>query len=417
MLPPSPFRRRGPAPRPRQDALAAPGAGWPEPWVQLKYFTYHPAVYPRFIAAASPRIAAGDLVTVYDREGTRFGLGYFHHGAPVPLRMLAHGREEVADAEGVLDAALDRAVELRVRILALPERTDAFRVVHSDADGLGGLVVDRYADVLVVLVSNAGALRRVERWVPRLHAALGTRRAVVRVTAEARRVEGLREPAGAREEIGPVKIVEDGVRYEVVPGAGHKTGYFCDQRDNRRRFAALARGRRVLDLCCHAGGFSLAALRAGAEEATGVDLDEEVVEQARRNANLNRLGGAQSRWIHADAYSWCRQMQENGERWGAVVVDPPKFVEGRDDVAAGRRRYEDLNRLALGLVEPGGFFVTCSCSGLLPEDLFEETVVAAAHRLGRRLQFLERTGAGPDHPVLSICPETRYLKVLWARVL
>jgi len=156
----------------------------------------------------------------------------------------------------------------------------------------------------------------------------------------------------------------------------------------------------------------------GAADATGVDLDETAVAQARRNQNLNQVPPSQLRWVHADAFAYARQMQQNGERWDAVVVDPPKFVLTREGEGnwEGRRKYEDLNSLAISLVKPGGWFVTCSCSGLVTAEEFETHVIKAAHRLNRRLQFVAQTGAGPDHPVMSNCLESRYLKVLWARV-
>ena len=211
-----------------------------------------------------------------------------------------------------------------------------------------------------------------------------------------------------------MRIQENGVRYAVDFASGHKTGFFCDQRENRQRFAELARGRRVMDVCCYTGGFALAALvKGGATEITGVDLDEKAVDQARHNANLNQVRG---RWVHSDAFSYLRQMHQNDRSWDAVVVDPPKFIADRDSWEEGRKKYYDLNRLAMDVVEPGGLFVTCSCSGQLHESDFTELVVQAAHRLGRRLQIFARTAASADHPLISNFPEGRYLKAIWCRV-
>jgi 23S rRNA (cytosine1962-C5)-methyltransferase len=213
-----------------------------------------------------------------------------------------------------------------------------------------------------------------------------------------------------------VKIREHGIRYEVDFLEGHKTGFFCDQRENRKAVARFAAGARVLDLCCYTGGFSLCAkILGGAGEVTSVDLDEAALAQAKRNANLNQV---RLKFVHADAFAYARQMQQNGEAWDLVVLDPPKFIFTRDEHGnwEGRQKYEDLNQLALSLVKPGGVFVTCSCSGLLSLEDFEQHVIKAAHRLNRRLQFFARTSAGPDHPVYSNCLESRYLKVLWAKV-
>jgi len=297
--------------------------------------------------------------------------------------------------------------------LRLLEVTDAFRAIHSDGDGLSGLVVDRLGDLLSVEVHSLGMFQRLPGWLPHLHERLGTRRAVVEVDERVARLEGIRGAGKLSADVRTVRIREHGVRYEVNIEEGHKTGFFCDQRENRRRFASLVKGARVLDLCCYTGGFALAAkVLGGAETVTGVDLDEKAIAQALRNANLNQV---RIDWIHVDAFSYARQMQTNTQLWDAVVVDPPKLILSRDDDIEGRRKYEDLNGLALSILKPGGLFVTCSCSGLLSAEDFEQIVIRAAHRVERRLQFLDRTGAGPDHPVMSNCPESRYLKVLWTR--
>ena len=211
----------------------------------------------------------------------------------------------------------------------------------------------------------------------------------------------------------PLKIREHGVNFEVDPSGGHKTGFFCDQRENRKIFSSFAKDRSVLDLCCYTGGFSVSAALAGASDVTAVDLDENAVEMAKRNANINQQ---RIKFTHADAFTWARTMIENDRQWDLVIADPPKFIHGRED-RIGHNKYHDLNSLALKMVKPGGIFVTCSCSGMLSADEFEKIVVSAAHRQNRRLQIFDRTGAGPDHPTISNYPESRYLKLLWCRVL
>jgi len=364
------------------------------------------------IRQASATACPGSLVAVYDKEGQPFGAGLYNPRARVPLRVCYHGTEPF-DETGFV-RLLDQAVALRLDLLRLPEETDAFRVVHSDGDRLSGLVVDRYGDVLSAAVHSLGVFQRLPKWLPHLHTRLGTQRAVVEVEPAVARAEGIATRKFVSDAVRSVLIREHGVRYEVDFDEGHKTGFFCDQRGNRRRLADLVRDRRVLDLCCYTGGFALAAKVLGhATEVTGVDLDEKAVARARRNANLNQV---RVEWVHCDAFAYARQMQKNERRWDAVVLDPPKLLLHRDETDEGMRKYEDLNGLALSLVAPGGLFVTCSCSGLLSAEDFERLVIRAAHRAGRRIQFLERTGAGPDHPVMSNCPESRYLKVLWARV-
>ncbi len=386
---------------------------WRQPWVQIKYFSYHPCLYRSMIKAASPCAKAGALVHVYDKSGNPFGVALYNRPARVPLRVLAHGDLE-AD-EQVLDKLLENACALREDFLRLKETTDAYRVVHSDADSLSGLIVDRYGDTLSIEVHSLGIYQRLPRIIEKLHARLGTHRQLVHVEPRIARMEDIvpRENLNS-ENVREVKISENGVRYAVNFESGHKTGFFCDQRPNRLKLSQWVKGARVLDLCCYTGGFSLnAKVLGGAEDVTAVDLDEKAIAQARRNANLNQV---RLNLVHADAFSYARQMQKNAEQWDVVVLDPPKFIDERDRFAEDIRRYEDLNTLGLSLLKPGGLFVSCSCSGLLDGVEFERTLVRAAHRQNRRLQFLDMTGAGPDHPVMSNCPESRYLKVAWARL-
>ena len=380
----------------------------------MKYYSYHPAVFPNMVGAVSSDAGPGDLVNVYDKEGQRFGAGYYNPKARVPLRVLHHGDSDFGEAE--LDALLLRAISLRRDTLKLDQDTEAYRVVHSDADGLSGLIVDRYFDTLSIDVTTLGAWRRLRRWLPLMHKELGTDRHVIRMDPDIALMEGARfsdVPEAADPGPKNARVREHGVRYLVNFEDGHKTGFFCDQRDNRLRLGKLARGR-VLDLCTYTGGFALAAkVLAGCEDVTGVDLDEKAIAQAKHNANLNQT---RITFTHGDAFSWSRQMIKNGELWDTVVLDPPKLIHHRDSMEEGIFKYRDLNGLALQLVKRGGLYVTCSCSGLISGGEFEELVIGAAHRQNRKLQILDRTGPGMDHPVMSNCPESRYLKVLWAIV-
>ena len=390
-------------------------SGWPLPWAQLKYFTFQPAIFPRLLGEVSPGAKPGDLVHVFDKAGKPLGTGLYNPRAKIPVRVVAHGPEPVT--EGYFADALRRAVAFRREQLKLDEAGDAYRLVNSDGDSLSGLIIDRYGEVLLCEVASLGIAQRLPGWLPLLHELAKTRFARVQVDHEIGSIEGIK-PSVFKETNAAapqtVKIRENGIRYEVDFAEGHKTGFFCDQRENRAAFGRLAKGR-VLDLCSYTGGFALSArITGGSEDVTCVDLDETAVAQARRNSNLNQ---ARIKFVHADAFAYARQMAANGESWDSVVLDPPKFIYTRDEYGnhEGRQKYEDLNQLAIALVKPGGLFVTCSCSGLLSLEDFEEHVIRAAHRLGRRLQFFNRTGAGPDHPVYSNCLESRYLKVLWCR--
>lgn len=408
---------RPPPPPPKAPPAPIDRSGWPKPWAQLKYFTFQPAIFPRLLGQVSSDARPGDFVNVYDKNGNPTGGGLFNPRAKIPLRVVTHSTEPVD--ESYFEGALRRAVELRRTLFKLDEQTDAYRLINSDGDGLSGLTIDRYGDTLLCEVYSLGIAQRLPRWLPWLHEWAGTKFARVQVDHDLGSLEGIKPSIfNETNAAAPraVKIREHGIRYEVDFAEGHKTGFFCDQRDNRRALARFTPGARVLDLCCYTGGFSLnARLTGGAVDVTSVDLDEVALAQAKRNANLNQ---ARLKFVHADAFAYARQMQTNGEKWDVVVLDPPKFIFTRDEHGnwEGRQKYEDLNLLAISLVKPEGIFVTCSCSGLLSLEDFEAHVIKAAHRQNRRLQFFDRTGAGPDHPVYSNCLESRYLKVLWARV-
>ena len=392
-------------------------SSWSRPWAQLKYVTFQPAVFPRLLGEVSDDARPGDWVSVYDKNGEPVGAGLFNPRAKIPLRVVAHGSQPIG--EEYFEAAIRRAVALRRDLFKLDATTDAYRLVNSDGDGLSGLTIDRYGDVLLCEVVSLGMAQRLPQWLPLLHELAGTKFARVHVDHDLGSLEGIKPSLfNETNAAAPrtVKIRENGVRYEVDFAEGHKTGFFCDQRDNRKRIAQFSAGARMLDLCCYTGGFSLCAkVLGGADEVTSVDLDEVSIAQARRNANLNQV---RLSFVHADAFAYARQMYQNKESWDLVVLDPPKFIFTRDAHGnwEGRQKYEDLNQLSIGLVKPGGIFVTCSCSGLLSLEDFEQHVIKAAHRLNRRLQFFDRTGPGPDHPVSSNCLEGRYLKVRWARV-
>ena len=392
---------------------------WQRPWAQLKFVSFQPAIFPRMLGEVSSDARPGDLVNVYDKFGNRVGIGLFNPRSKMPLRVVVHTTE--AMGEEYFEGAIRRAVALRREMFKLDADTDAYRVINSDGDGISGLTIDRYADVLYCDVYSLGIFLRLPKWLPLLHELLGTKHVRVHVDHDLGSLEGIK-PSQMKEITASapdkVRIKEHGVRYEVDFAEGHKTGFFCDQRDNRKRFGTLVKGKRVLDLCSYTGGFSINAILGGATEVTAVDLDEDVIVQGRRNANLNQVSPNKLKWVHADAFAYAKQMQKNGEKFDVVLCDPPKFVMTRDPAfaAEGMRKYSDLNTIAASLVNPGGIFVTCSCSGLVTLEDFEGCVIKGVHRLNRRLQIFDRTGPGVDHPVYSNCLESRYLKLLWARV-
>lgn len=384
------------------------------PSVSIKTVSFHPSIWPKMIGEVSHDAKPGDLVEVLDKQGETFGWGFFNPRSNMPLRIVKHGPEPIE--EDFFLEAIQQAAELRRSVFKLDEDTDAYRCIHADADRLPGLVADRFGDILSLEITTLAAWQRLDSWIPALHDAFGTSRTHIQIDPKLARIECIPTKHAhplATPGIRKVKIREHGATFEIDFAEGHKTGFFCDQRDNRLKLAGLAKDRSMLDLCCYSGGFSVHAAMAGAKDVQAVDLDEKAIAMAQRNANLN---SKRVKFTHADAFTWARTMVDNGRQWDLVLADPPKFVTGRDD-EKGRGKYHDLNKLAAQLVKPGGFLVTCSCSGMLSEFEFEKLVTTAVHKLGRRLQIFDRTGPGPDHPTLSNYPESRYLKVLWARVL
>ena len=355
---------------------------------------------------------AGDLVEVIGKQGTRFGWGLWNPKARMPLRIVSHSLEDLDEA--FFDRAIMRASELRRDILKLDGETECYRCVHGDADFLPGIVADKFGDVLSVEITALGAWMRLEKWLPLMHEVFGTRRVVVQVDTDLAHIESIPRSGGVEsDKVRLVKVVENGVRYEIDFTTGHKTGFFCDQRDNRKKFRGIVEGKSVLDLCCYSGGFAVSAALGGAADVMAVDLDEAAIAMAKRNANLN---DTKVKLTHADAFTWMRTMLENGRKWDVVMVDPPKFMFGKED-EAGYAKYHDINKLAAQLVDKDGVLVTCSCSGQLGVEAFENIITNVIHRQDKRLQVFDRTGAGGDHPTLSNYPESRYLKAIWGRVI
>jgi 23S rRNA (cytosine1962-C5)-methyltransferase len=395
------------------------------PWVLLRSASRHPFIYQRMIDGADPAAKPGDVVQVYDKSGLLFGRGLYNPNSQIALRILAYG--DAAIDESFWRNAVVRAIELR-RQLNLDAVTDAYRLVHAEGDGLSGLIVERYADCLVFEYFSLGMHQRRDHLAAMIAEALGppTRKdkptgagkswnVIQRADDRVEKMEGFHVPPAASDASNRVVIQEHGVRYRVDMTGGHKTGFFCDQRDNRRRFANLCRDANVLDLCCYTGGFGLSAkILGGATDVTSVDLDEAALAIARENVNLNN---ARVSLVHSDAFIYLRQMIANGSTFDAVVLDPPKLAISREDVDDALRKYHDLNSLAMQVVRPGGLLLTCSCSGLISPQVFMQTVHRASRYARRTLQLFEESVAAPDHPILLDCPESAYLKAFWLRVL
>lgn len=398
----------------RTVAVAPPQHAGPHPWVRLRSASSHPFIYRRMVAHADPAARSGDVVTVYDRNNRVFGHGLYHTRSQIAVRMLSYDARPIDEA--FFRDRLATAVAWRTRLFKNDETTNVYRLVHAEGDALSGLIVERYAEWIAIEIFSLGIYQRIDLIKQLLTELTGISRFVVRADDRIEQIEGFHVRPELSDPVPPtLEIAESGIRFRVDLHGGHKTGFFADQRENRRRLAGLAEGADLLDVCCYTGGFGLYAKALGrANSVTGVDLDEDAVELAKRNANLNQL---RIRYVHADAFAYLRQMQTSGHRYNIVVLDPPKFVSTRDEFAEGSRKYADLNALGMTVIKPGGLLLTCSCSGPVSRQPFLDIVKSAASRAGRQLQIIGQSGAGPDHPVMANCPESEYLKAVWARVL
>jgi 23S rRNA (cytosine1962-C5)-methyltransferase len=383
------------------------------PGVEAKSVGLHPLIYRKRIERASREVTPGDVVEVSGPDGKLAGYGLYNPKAELVLRVIS-GCGELPD-EAFWKRKLAEAVKLRRELLRLDDTTDAYRVIHAEADGLSGLVIDKLGDVLSAECFS-----------------LGTSYYRIRPGPATLAQEGFEGEELSSPDAPPrVTIQEFGTRFRVEFAESHKTGFFCDQRDNRRMLATFCKDKSVLDLCCYTGGFAVQAKKlGGAGEVIGVDLDGAPLAVARENANLNQV---RVKFVQADAFAYMRDMLANNRRFDVVVLDPPKLIRSRAELEEGTKKHFDLNRLAMRLVAPGGIMLSCTCAGLLTPDEFLRMIYASARQAGeevssatadryarhaaRHVQILAKTGAAADHPIAANCPETEYLQAVWMRVM
>jgi 23S rRNA (cytosine1962-C5)-methyltransferase len=384
------------------------------PVIQLKTErrSTHPWIFQKMVEKPAVKPKPGSVVEIVDREGNFAGRGFYNGHSRISLRVLTADPAEHID-EAFFARRIAEAVSLRRDVLKLDVVTDAYRLIHSEGDGLSGLVVDRFAGTLVVEYFSAGMFRQREL----------IRRCLLAHFPDASVYAFAEEHVQKQESFDfnappapqPAVIREHGVAFHAAPGTKHKTGFFADQRDNRKLLSGFCDGKRVLDRCCNSGGFAIYAKTIGnASEAVGVDLDEEILGVAERNAKLNK---ARVRFVQADIFAWLRDVAVNNrDRYDVVVLDPAKMTRDREQVIPALKKYLDMNKLALAAVKPGGIFLTCSCTGLVSEEQFLDMLRRAAFYANRTVQVLKVSGAGPDHPFLANVPESRYLKAVFCRV-
>lgn len=349
------------------------------------------------------------LVRVRDENGRDLGLGVT---GPSKLALRLCGPwpgDEVPTRQQFFEQRLDAAIAMRASRLG-PEH--GVRLVHAESDWLPGLVIDRYADVLVVQVTGSFVEASLDAIVPFLADRLDASMVVARNDLPTRKRESLPQEIellhGTRK--SEVSIVENSVRHTVRPLTGHKTGFYLDQRPARALVQSVAKGRRVLDLFCYQGGFALHALRGGALSALAIDQSEQALEQAQHDAGINELPNLETRC--GNVFDAVRELRDKNEQFDLIVLDPPAFAKSRREISGAERGYRDLNRAALRLLAPNGLLVTCTCSHHVDGPRFEELVRQSAAGLPFRVALRQRLGAGEDHAMLITHPESEYLKVL-----
>jgi 23S rRNA (cytosine1962-C5)-methyltransferase len=380
------------------------------------FYGRHPWVLDSAVDSVDGTPADGDVVDLLSDKKKFIARGIYNGRSRIRVRLYTWNPAEVLD-----DAFWRRRLEAAVRLrsdLGYDDIHGAARLVFSEGDGLSGLIVDRYGEYLAVQVTALAMGVRLPSLVAMLVELLRPRGIILRTERGISRIEGLElsdGPYWGQMPEGPLEVVEGGLRYRLDLAEGQKTGFYLDQRENRQAAAGYVRGRRVLDMFCYSGGFSLAAAGLGAaREVLGVDVSQRAVDLARTNAELNGLSNV--RFEAGDCFKFMESLSTAGERFEAVVLDPPKFARSRHAVNEALRAYHYLNRLGVELITPGGILITCSCSGHVTREDFRDMLLGVAQQTGRDIQILEQRGASPDHPVAVTCLESEYLKCFICRI-
>ena len=371
----------------------------------------HPWIFSGAVEKASGK--AGDTVEVVDSAKKFVARAAYSPKSQIRARVWTFDANEAVDA-GFFRSRIEKALALR-EALPAAKHTNALRLIHGESDGLPGLVVDRYADVLVAQFLAAG----VERWRDPILDALteltGCTAIFERSDAEVRKLEGLESRIGfarGNQNASRCPIIEYGLNFRVDVEQGQKTGFFLDQRENRHRIRSLAAGREVLDGFCYTGGFSVAALAGGARRVTAIESSKDAIQIAKENLAANPLDASRVDFVQADVFAHLRKLRDAAARFDLIILDPPKFAPTAAQVKKAARAYKDINLWALKLLAPGGLLATFSCSGGVSAELFQSIVAGAALDAGADARIIERFGAAADHPVALEFPEGEYLKGL-----
>ena len=376
----------------------------------------HPWIFSGAIGRVEGSPADGDTVRVHSAQGTFLAHAAYNAQSKITARVWSWHEGETIDAD-FFHTRITQALAAR-KALNIAQSSNGMRLIHSESDGLPGLIVDQYDGVLVMQVGSAGA----ERWRDTCADILQELRSPVciyeRSDSDSRALEGLPQRNGVlRGSLPGYLIIEEhGLRFAVDVAHGQKTGFYLDQRDNRALTGALAQDKDVLNCFCYSGGFSLYALRGGAASVLSIDASEEALQMAQRNVALNKLDDSRAEWLCADVFTALRKLRDQNRKFDLIILDPPKFAPTAAFTEKAARGYKDINMLGFKLLRPGGVLATYSCSGGINDDLFQKIIAGAALDVGVDAYIVHKLHAAPDHPVLLSFPEGAYLKGLVVRV-
>ncbi|WP_207424465.1 class I SAM-dependent rRNA methyltransferase [Desertivirga brevis] len=378
----------------------------------------HPWVFSGAVDFVKGKPENGDLVTVTDISGDFLAYGFYNKESRVAVRLLEWNKD-VELNEDWWRLRIQKAVGARRSILE-SGNTNACRLIFSEADYLPGLIVDKYAEYLSVQILTSGVEKVKDVIISELSALLNPKGIFDRSDAGARAHEGMEASHGVLfGEVPPefVEVFENGIKYHINIAEGQKSGFFCDQRDNRRIVAEHAAGKRVLDCFSYSGGFTLNALKQGAAEVMSVDSSALAIDTLKQNIELNQFGKAKHTAVQSDVNKQLRLLKENDEKFDIIILDPPKYAPSRSTLDKASRAYKDLNRIGMLLLNSGGLLATFSCSGAVDIAHFKQILAWAALDAGKEIQFIYQFCQPEDHPVRASFPEGEYLKGLLCRVI
>lgn len=376
----------------------------------------HPWIFSGAIERVNGQPQNGDTVAVHASQGTFLGYAAYNALSKISARMWTWQESDRMDADFFRHKI---SVALAARsALNIAQHSTGIRLIHGEADGLPGLVVDQYINVLVMQIGSAGAEKWREVFVEILQDLCRPACIYERSDSDSRTLEGLPERNGVLLGTLPDALVltEHGIRFGVDVAHGQKTGFYLDQRDNRALIGELAQDKDVLNCFCYSGGFSLYALRGGAKSVLSIDSSAEALQLAQHNVALNALDVERAQWQCEDVFQALRKLRDQNKKFDLIILDPPKFAPTAAFAEKAARGYKDINLLGFKLLNPGGMLATYSCSGGISDDLFQKIVAGAALDAGVEAQIVNKLHAAADHPVLLSFPEGAYLKGLLLRV-